>query len=108
MFDLLIANGKVVDGSGRASLDADLGIHQGKIEAIGDLSQASAKSTIDARGMYVSPGFIDLHSHSDFTLLLDSRAESFIRQGVTTEVIGNCGMSAAPLKHHEDLKRNVF
>ncbi|MFC1832222.1 amidohydrolase family protein [Thermodesulfobacteriota bacterium] len=108
MFDLLIANGTVVDGSGRASLDADLGIHQGRIEAIGDLSQASAKTTIDARGMYVSPGFIDLHSHSDFTLLLDSRAESFIRQGVTTEVIGNCGMSAAPLKHHEDLKRNVF
>lgn len=108
MFDLLIENGKVIDGTGRASLDADVGLHQGRIEAIGNLNNALAKTTIDASGMCVSPGFIDLHSHSDFTLLLDSRAESFIRQGVTTEVIGNCGMSAAPLKHPEDLKRNVF
>ena len=108
MFDLLIENGKIVDGSGRASLDTDIAIDHGRIAVIGKLDKALAHSTIDASGMYVSPGFIDLHSHSDFTLLLDSRAESFVRQGVTTEVIGNCGMSAAPLKHHDDLRRNVF
>lgn len=108
MFDLLIKNGKIIDGSGIASLSADLAVDEGRIAEIGTFNTASAKTTIDARGMCVSPGFIDLHSHSDFTLLLDSRAESFVRQGVTTEVIGNCGMSAAPLKHHDDLRRNVF
>ena len=108
MFDLLIKNGKIIDGAGAASLNADLAVDDGRVAEIGKFNTASAKATIDASGMYVSPGFIDLHSHSDFTLLLDSRAESFVRQGVTTEVIGNCGMSAAPLKHHEDLRRNVF
>ena len=108
LFDLLIKNGKVIDGSGGASSHADIAVDAGRIADIGTLNEASATTTVDASGMCVAPGFIDLHSHSDFTLLLDSRAESFIRQGVTTEVIGNCGMSAAPLKHHEYLKRNVF
>ena len=108
MFDLLIKNGKIIDGSGSASFNADLAVDGGRIAEIGKFNAASAKTAIDARGLYVSPGFIDLHSHSDFTLLLDCRAESFVRQGVTTEVIGNCGMSAAPLKHKEDLRRNVF
>ena len=108
LFDLVIKNGKIIDGSGITSFNADLAVDEGKIAEIGTLTNASAKTTVDASGMYVAPGFIDLHSHSDFTLLLDGRAESFVRQGVTTEVIGNCGMSAAPLKHHKDLRRNVF
>lgn len=58
--------------------------------------------------MYVTPGFIDIHTHSDFTLLLDATAESFLKQGVTTQVIGNCGLSGAPLKKPEYLARNLF
>jgi N-acyl-D-aspartate/D-glutamate deacylase len=67
-----------------------------RISNIGDLSDAQAKETIDATGMVVSPGFIDIHTHSDFSLMVDPRAESQIRQGVTTEVIGQCGVSLAP------------
>ena len=108
MFDLLIKNGVVIDGSGTPRRQADIAVHDGKIAAFGSLGETSANYIIDADGHFVSPGFIDLHSHSDFTLLLDGRAESFIRQGVTTEVVGNCGLSCAPLKDPEFLKRNVF
>jgi N-acyl-D-aspartate/D-glutamate deacylase len=108
LFDLLIQNGTIIDGSGSAAIRADIGVLDGKIAFIGHLDKAFAEKKIDADGLYVSPGFIDLHSHSDFTLLLDGRAESFIRQGVTTEVIGNCGLSAAPLKQPSYLRRNVF
>lgn len=97
-----------MDGSGAIPVRSDLGISGGVISAIGDLSAEKATKIIDASGLYVAPGFIELHSHSDFTLLLDGRGESFIRQGVTTEVVGNCGFSCAPLKNHSDLKRNVF
>lgn len=108
MFDLLIQNGTIIDGSGSSAIMADIGVLDGKIAEIGHLDEARADKKIDADGLYVAPGFIDLHSHSDFTLLLDGRAESFIRQGVTTEVIGNCGLSAAPLRQPDYLKRNVF
>jgi N-acyl-D-amino-acid deacylase len=108
VFDLLIQNGTLIDGSGSAAISADIGLLDGKIAEIGQLGEVSTKNKIDANGLYVAPGFIDLHSHSDFTLLLDRRAESFIRQGVTTEVIGNCGLSCAPLKEASYLKRNIF
>ena len=87
-FDLVVANGTVIDGSGAEGRRADIGIRDGKIAAIGDLSKASAKRKIDAAGLVVAPGFIDMHNHSDDTLLDEPKCESMIRQGVTTMVLG--------------------
>jgi len=94
---LLIVNGRVYDGTGNPWFYADIGVVNGKIEFIGKAKGLDAKRVIDARGLAVSPGFIDIHSHSDFTLLVDPRAMSKIMQGVTLEVVGNCGSSAAPM-----------
>lgn len=96
-FDLVISNGTVIDGSGAPAYRADVGILNGRIEAIGDLSGANAKETLDATNHTVTPGFIDPHTHSDLPLLANPEAHSKIRQGVTTEVIGNCGSSPAPI-----------
>ncbi|MGD8545804.1 MAG: D-aminoacylase [Candidatus Bathyarchaeota archaeon] len=87
----------VVDGTGNPWFKADIAIANGKIFKIGNLVAETADIKIDAEKHIVCPGFFDMHSHSDFTLLVNSLAESKIRQGVTTEVIGNCGSSAAPL-----------
>jgi len=95
-FDLIIQNGKVVDGSGNPWFAADIGIRQGRIATIGDLADCDAASTIDATDRIVSPGFIDIHNHSDFTILAGPQAHSQVTQGVTTMVVGNCGTSAAP------------
>lgn len=108
MFDILIINGTIIDGTGNTRQTLDIGIKNGRISDMGILNHSEALKVIDAKGLIVAPGFIDLHSHSDFTLLLDGRAESFVRQGVTTEVIGNCGLSCAPLGNPDTLKRNVF
>ncbi len=97
MFDILIHGGAVIDGSGSAAFAADIGVRGDRIVAIGDLHQAAAALSLDARGLTVAPGFIDIHTHSDFTLLVDGRADSQVCQGVTTEVIGQCGFSAAPM-----------
>jgi len=97
MFDIIIKGGQVVDGSGAPPVQANVGIRDSRIEAVGIFDGETAR-TIDAAGLIVAPGFIDMHSHSDFPLLVNPRAESKIRQGVTTEVIGNCGASAAPVK----------
>ena len=94
-FDVIIRGGDVVDGSGAAVLRADVGIRGDSIAQIGDLSTADADRIVDARGLTVAPGFIDMHSHSDFTLLVDGRALSKITQGVTTELLGESD-SAAP------------
>jgi N-acyl-D-amino-acid deacylase len=96
-FDTLIKNGLVVDGAGNPWFKADVGISRGKIAQLGKLYGAKAERIIDAHGLVVSPGFIDIHTHSDLSLLINPRAESIIRQGVTTEVVGNCGVSAAPV-----------
>ena len=96
MFDILITNGKIVDGLGTASFKADLGIRDGKIESIGDLSEQDSASKIQAEGMIVTPGFIDVHTHSDVTILVNPKAESAVRQGVTTQVFPNCGHGTAP------------
>jgi len=96
--DLLIKNGLIIDGAGNPWFNADLGILNGKIVEINRQINAKAKRIINAKGLVVSPGFIDIHSHSDLTLLINPSADSKIRQGVTTEVIGNCGMSAAPIR----------
>ena len=97
VFELIIEGGRVVDGSGEPARAADLGIGDDRIAAIGALGRQPAGVHLGAHGLVVSPGFIDMHSHSDFRLWANRRAESKIRQGVTTEVVGNCGFSPAPL-----------
>ncbi len=94
--DLLFTGGTVVDGSGDPPRRADVAIKEGRVEAVGDLSGWTARTSLDARGLAVAPGFIDMHTHSDLSLLVNPRAESKLRQGVTTEVIGQCGFSPAP------------
>ena len=96
MDDLLIRGGHVIDGTGAPGRDADVAVRGGRIAAIEPRSARSARRVFDARGQIVAPGFIDIHTHSDFTLPLNPTAESKIRQGVTTEVVGNCGFSVAP------------
>lgn len=96
-FDLLIKNGLIVDGTGGDGYRADLGLKDERIAAIGNLREQSAYRIIDAEGLVVAPGFVDIHSHSEDTLLVNPRAESKIRQGVTTEILGQDGFSVAPL-----------
>src|SRR5215475_8281940 len=96
MDDLLIRGGHVIDGSGGPGRESDVAVLDGRIAAIEHGTARPARRVIDARGQVVAPGFIDIHTHSDFTLPLNPRAESKIRQGVTLEVVGNCGFSAAP------------
>jgi N-acyl-D-amino-acid deacylase len=94
--DILIRGGLIFDGSGAAGRRGDLAIRDGRIAAIGaDIGDAAAK-VIDAAGLAVAPGFIDIKTHSDFTLPINPKAESKVRQGVTTEIIGHCGFSVAP------------
>ena len=95
-FDTLILNGTVIDGSGSPGFRADVGIADGLIDAVGDLAHAESARRIDAAGHVVSPGFIDMHTHSDVTLLDDPGGESKAHQGVTTEVTGNCSYSPFP------------
>lgn len=96
MFDLIIKNGKLVDGTGNAWFHGDVAISGERIVEVGQLTCQAAHRVIDAAGLVVAPGFIDSHSHSDQPLLVNRKAESKIFQGVTTEVIGQCGGSAAP------------
>lgn len=97
MDDLVIRGGWVIDGTGAPGLEADVVIRGDRIVSIGKADAARGAREIDARGLVVAPGLIDIHTHSDFTLPVNPRAESKIRQGVTTEVVGNCGFSAAPV-----------
>ena len=97
MCDLLIKNGNVIDGSGSSAYISDIAIKNGKIEKIGTSLDIDSEKVIDASNQIVCPGFIDIHSHTDATIMINPKAESKIRQGITTEIVGNCGMSAAPL-----------
>src|ERR1700733_14834960 len=95
MHDILIRGGTLFDGSGSAGVQTDLAIDGDRIAAIGRITDG-ARKTIDADGLAVAPGFIDIKTHSDFTLPINPKAESKVRQGVTTEIIGHCGFSVAP------------
>src|SRR6266850_8303860 len=95
--DIVIRGGLIIDGGGGPGEIADVAVHDGRIVALGrSLSTGSAR-TIDAEGLAVAPGFIDIKTHSDFTLPINPKAESKVRQGVTTEIIGHCGFSVAPV-----------
>jgi len=96
-FDIILKNGRIVDGTGNPWYKADVGISGDRIESIGDLNGAAYERMIDAEGLIVAPGFIDTHSHSDYVILLNPMVESKIRQGVTMELVGHCGGSAAPM-----------
>ena len=96
-YDLIIRGGKVIDGTGRPGELADIAVDRGTIARIGDLRGHAAASQIMAGGRVVAPGFIDLHSHTDLFLPLLPTADSLVRQGITTVVTGNCGLSPAPL-----------
>ena len=104
MFDLVLKGGEVYDGDGADGIISDVGIRNGMISEIGQLDDASASKTIDVSGLVVSPGFVDMHTHSDFTLIADGRAQSQVHQGVTTEVIGQCGISCAPVCSHDAIR----
>jgi N-acyl-D-amino-acid deacylase len=96
--DTVISGGTVVDGTGGAAFKADVGIKSGKIVKVSRSIDERSERKIDATGMMVTPGFIDIHTHSDFTLLLNTKAESYVRQGVTTELLGACGRTCAPVR----------
>jgi N-acyl-D-amino-acid deacylase len=106
MLDLKIEGATVFDGTGAAGSRTDVGVRDEAIVAIGDLNREHAGTTLNASGKMLAPGFIDMHSHSDWRLWANRRAESKIRQGVTTEVVGNCGFSPAPVtpEFREDLR----
>jgi N-acyl-D-amino-acid deacylase len=106
-YDIVLANGRILDGCGNPWYWGDIGIIGGRIAEIAAPGKLQGKRLIDAGGRYISPGFIDIHTHSDLSILVNRQAESVVRQGVTTELIGNCGMSPAPVDeaHMLELQR---
>ncbi|MFH0929643.1 MAG: D-aminoacylase [Candidatus Moraniibacteriota bacterium] len=99
MYDILIRNGTIIDGTGKKKYSADVAVKDGKISKIGKMKWVRGRKEIDATGKIVSPGFIDIHNHSDsyWRLFLDPQLPSLVYQGITTIVGGNCGASIAPL-----------
>ncbi len=97
MYDLVIKNAKVVDGTGNPWFFSDVAVKDGIIVKVGALRDFESKEVFDANGLILTPGFIDVHTHSDFTLFENPLAESRVLQGVTTDISGHCGISAAPL-----------
>ena len=108
-YDVVIRNGRLLDGTGMPWALRDVGVRKGKIARVGRLGRGRAEREIDAAGKYVAPGFIDIHTHSDVGLLAEPTAEAAVRQGVTTQVIGNCGDSPAPISEkYRDLAVRRF
>ena len=107
--DILIKNGKIIDGAGNPWYKAMLGVKDGKIHAIGKLSNVDAKKTIDAKGLIVAPGFIDAHSHGDYNTLVYRDLENVTHQGITTIAAGQCGSSPAPISDlvREETQKNL-
>ncbi len=109
VYDILIKNGTVIDGTGKQRFPADIGIAKGKIATVNKNLEEDSQHTIDATGHIVCPGFIDIHSHSDMALPFGNRLESTIHQGITTTLIGNCGFSLAPVNEERiELIRKEF
>jgi len=104
-FDLVLRGGFVIDGSGAPARLADVGIAAARISAIGDLSGVTAARTLDVSGLTVTPGFIDVHTHSEDELITNPKAESKIRQGVTTELFGMDGTSFKPAVFGDELEK---
>ncbi|MFH2111103.1 MAG: D-aminoacylase [Candidatus Bathyarchaeota archaeon] len=100
MFELVVRNGKVIDGTGSPWFWADIGIEDGLIAKVA--RNLDADKVIDASGLVVTPGWIDVHMHADHTVLGNTRLESYVHQGVTTATMGNCGLSMYPLHGHKD------
>ena len=105
MLDWVIRGGTVIDGSGGAPFRADIGIRSGKIAAVGSCGEAA--QTLDAAGRYVTPGFLDIHRHGDAAVFRPGFGRAELRQGLTTIVNGNCGLSLAPFgaAHRAELQR---
>ena len=97
MHDIIFKNAEVIDGTGKPAHRADVAVAEGRIADVGDLGRTVGKQVIDAEGCAVTPGFIDMHSHADFSLPIWPTADSIIHQGITTTVVGQCGLSPAPL-----------
>jgi N-acyl-D-amino-acid deacylase len=106
MYDLLIKNGTIIDGSGQPGFRGDVAVSDDRIRAVGSLEDAEAERVIDATGLYVTPGFIDVNNHSDsyWSLLANPKLESLLYQGITTIVGGNSGSSLAPLTNKQAIR----
>ena len=106
MFDLVIKNGKVFTGAGNPWFISDIAVKNGVIVEIGKISK-DAETVIDAKGLAVAPGVIDLHDHSDYTILANREAVSKVHMGVSTTVFASCGSGAAPLNEEmqDEIKR---
>jgi len=109
MIDLLIKNANIVDGTGASAYAGSVAVEGDKIVAvIKDGPLPEAKTVIDAEGCLLTPGFIDIHSHADGSLLRDSQEDNMIVQGITTHVSGNCGISLAPATNQEYVDGRLF
>jgi N-acyl-D-amino-acid deacylase len=104
---IAIRGGTVYDGTGAPGRAADVLVEDGRVALVGDVGAADAEE-MDATGHAFAPGFVDLHSHSDYTLLVDPRAVSAIHQGVTTEVVGNCGFGCFPIRDPDTARRAIY
>ncbi len=96
MFDTMIKNVEIFDGTGAPAFVSDIAIKANRIAQIGELDQAKARRIIDGKGLALAPGFIDVHTHDDTNVIRDPKCLAKISQGVTTVIVGNCGISASP------------
>ncbi|HHY17554.1 MAG TPA: amidohydrolase family protein, partial [Firmicutes bacterium] len=96
-WDILIKNGRVIDGTGNPSSNFDIAVKNGIIERVDRSLKGDAQVVIDASGSIISPGFVDLHNHAEMAALAYPQCESHVMQGITTSVVGNCGLAMAPI-----------
>ncbi len=107
VYELVLSGGRILDGCGNPWFWGDVAVADGRVAEVGPPESLRGRRVLRLEGRFVAPGFVDVHTHSDLSLLINRRAESVVRQGVTTEIIGNCGMSPAPVDegHLEDIRR---